>query len=387
MSVEENKALIRHFLRELAEGNLDVIDELVAPDFVDHSLLPGQGSSREEFKRSAAEILSAFPVTSFVIEYQVAEGDMVVTRYVERAFHRGEFMGRPPTGKEETFTALYVHRIVGGKIAEEWSEANTLDVTLQHLEQETRERERIDQELRVARGIQQALLPTTLPNLEGWELARHYQPAREVGGDFYDFLRLADGQVGIIIGDASGKGVPAAVLMASTQSILRAVAQGTSAPGQVLAEANDVLCAYVPPNMFVTCFYGILEPSSGCLHYANAGHNLPCYRRGEGTDELRATGTPLGWLPNMDYEEKETTLVPGDSVLFYSDGLIEAYSPSREMFGTPRLRNLMTAHPTGGPSLAAFLLEELERFAGEGWEQEDDITLVTLRRSEFRARS
>src|SRR5687767_5851632 len=107
MSVEENKALIRHLLREIAEGNLDVIDELVAPDFVDHSLLPGQGSSSEEFKRSAAEILSAFPVTSFVIEYQVAEGDMVVTRYVERAFHRGEFMGRPPTGKEETFTALY----------------------------------------------------------------------------------------------------------------------------------------------------------------------------------------------------------------------------------------------------------------------------------------
>jgi predicted ester cyclase len=387
MSVEENKALIRHFLREIAEGNLDVIDELVAPDFVDHSLLPGQGSSREEFKRSAAEILSAFSVTSFVIEYQVAEGDMVVTRYVERAVHRGEFMGRPPTGNEETFTALYVHRIVGGKIAEEWSEANTLDVTLQHLEQETRERERIDQELRVARNIQQALLPTTLPNLEGWELARHYQPAREVGGDFYDFLRLADGQVGIIIGDASGKGVPAAVLMASTQSILRAVAQSTSAPGQVLAEANDVLCAHVPPNMFVTCFYGILEPSSGRLHYANAGHNLPCYRRAEGTAELRATGTPLGWLPDMDYEEKETTLVSGDSVLFYSDGLIEAYSPAREMFGTPRLRNLITAHPTGGPSLAAFLLEELERFAGEGWEQEDDITLVTLRRSEFRARS
>jgi serine phosphatase RsbU (regulator of sigma subunit) len=229
------------------------------------------------------------------------------------------------------------------------------------------------------------LLPKDVPALHGWELTKHYQPAREVGGDFYDFLPLADGRLGLVIGDVSGKGVPAAVLMASTRSVLRAVAQRALMPGQVLAEANEVLSADVPPSMFVTCFYGILEPSSGRFHYANAGHNLPYWRHDDLASEMRATGMPLGLLPGMHYEEKEAILGPGDAVLFYSDGLVEAHNAEGEMFGDSRLQRFVTNHSVSGESLITELLLELANFTGADGEQEDDITLLTLRRSAARS--
>jgi serine phosphatase RsbU (regulator of sigma subunit)/predicted ester cyclase len=383
VSVEENKALVRRFLEEQAKGNLDVIDELLSPDFVDRSLLPGQGPTREDFRRSVAQILDAFSIMSFAIEKQVAEGDTVVTKYTERSVIRGEFAGLPPTGTEEMFEGIYIHRISDGKIIEEWSQANTLHTTLERLEQETRARERVEQELAVARRIQHALLPKDLPALEGWEIAHHYRPAREVGGDFYDFLRLEDGRIGLVAGDVSGKGIPAAVLMANTQSVLRAVAQREGVtPGRALKEANEVLFTYIPPNMFVTCFYCILDPKSGHLRYANAGHDLPYLCRGDEAEELRARGMPLGLMPRMDYEEREITLAPGNGVLFYSDGLVEAHNPRGEMFGFPRLRKLISVHGTGsGEELVGLLLGELERFTGQNWDQEDDITLVTMQRS------
>jgi serine phosphatase RsbU (regulator of sigma subunit)/predicted ester cyclase len=380
VSLEENKALVRRFLEEQAKGNLNVIDELLSPDFVDRSLLPGQGSTREDFKRSVTEILDAFSIITFTIEEQIAEGDTVVTKYTERSVIKGEFVGLPPTGTEENFEGIYVHRISDGKITQEWSQANTLHTTLERLEEEMRERERVEQDLRVARGIQHALLPKDLPELEGWGIAHHYRPAREVGGDFYDFLNLNDGRVGLVIGDASGKGIPAALVMACTQSVLRAVAQRADlTPGQALKEANEVLCTYLPPNMFVTCFYAILDPPEGRLRYANAGHNLPCCWHESIATQLRARGMPLGLMPGMGYEENERTLAPGDGVLLYSDGLVEAHNPRGEMFGTPRMEEFVGAHP-GGATLIDSLLAELERFTGEQWEQEDDITLLTLQR-------
>ena len=250
---------------------------------------------------------------------------------------------------------------------------------------EAQERERIEQELKVARLIQQTLLPKETPKLSGYELAAYYRPAREVGGDFYDFLELGDGRFGLVVGDVTDKGVPAAIVMATTRTLLRAAAQRLDSPGEVLERTNDVLVQDIPPNMFVTCLYAILDPETGRLVYANAGHDLP-YRRRAGTkglaEELRATGMPLGLMPGMGYEEKEIYLQKGEGILFYSDGLVEAHDPRREMFGFPRLQGLVGAHRSGGSSLVAFLLSELVRFTGEGWEQEDDITLVTLDRSE-----
>jgi serine phosphatase RsbU (regulator of sigma subunit) len=135
----------------------------------------------------------------------------------------------------------------------------------------------------------------------------------------------------------------------------------------------------MPPNMFVTCFYCILDPESGSLSYANAGHDLPYVHYGDGAEELRAIGMPLGLMPGMSYEQKEVVLDAGVSVLLYSDGLVEAHDPKGEMFGFPRLRALIAEHAQER-SLGKYLLEELYSFVGEGWEQEDDITLLTLQR-------
>ena len=257
-------------------------------------------------------------------------------------------------------------------------------------QRQAQERERIEQELRVARLIQQTLLPKQVPDLEGYKLAAYYQPAREVGGDFYDFLKLDDEHLGLVVGDVTDKGVPAAIVMATTRTMLRASAQRLDSPGEVLKRVNDVIVRDIPPNMFITCLYAILDLKSGLLRYANAGHDLPYRRRRRrsssseagGAEELRATGMPLGLLPGMSYEEKEIVLDRGDSVLFYSDGLVEAHDPERKMFGFPRLQGLVGAHRSDGPAMVNFLLSELARFTGEEWEQEDDITLVTLDRSE-----
>jgi serine phosphatase RsbU (regulator of sigma subunit) len=252
----------------------------------------------------------------------------------------------------------------------------------ENLVQETHERELVEQELRVARSIQQASLPKEVPQLQGWKISPYYQPARAVGGDFYDFFELEDGRVGVVVGDATGKGMPAALMAEATSNMLRAVAQalGSSSPGEVLSRVNETLLARIPDNMFVTCFYAILEPNSGSLTYANAGHDLPYLHRNGGAEELRARGMPLGLMPGMEYEEKEIELDAGEGVLFYSDGLVEAHDPKGEMFGFPRLRELVAEHGEER-TLGNLLLEELYSFVREGWEQEDDITLLTLRRS------
>jgi PAS domain S-box-containing protein len=253
------------------------------------------------------------------------------------------------------------------------------DVTEQKLE--AKQRERIEQELRIARLIQQTLLPKTLPELCGYDIAAYYQPAREVGGDFYDLFELEDGRLGLVVGDVTDKGIPAALVMATTRTMLRVSAQRLFPPGEVLKRANDALVSDIPPNMFITCLYAILDTESGRLVYANAGHDPPYLRHhGSDVEELRARGMPLGLMPGMEYEEKETILERGESVLFYSDGLVEAHDPHHEMFGFPKLQGLLGTHRSGESSLIDFLLFELTNFTGEDWEQEDDITLVTLER-------
>ena len=383
MSEEENKALVRRFLEAQSQGDLEVLDELLAPNFVDHNLLPGQEPGREGFIQGVAEDHATLSNIRTTIEYQATDGDMVISRLTQHTIHdRGTYLGiMPPTGQERETMAILIHRIEGGKIVEEWS-ANSAAPVLEELAHEVRERERIEQELQVARRIQQASLPHEVPTLEGWQITPFYQPAREVGGDFYEYFELDDGTVGFAVGDATGKGVPAAFVMSATCALLGGVATASgSSPGEVLGRVNEAVLTRIPPNMFVTCFYAILDPKSATLSYANAGHNLPYLRRrGGDCEELRARGMPLGLMPGMSYEEKEIELEAGEAALFYSDGLVEAHDPKGEMFGFPRLRALVAEHG-GKRSLDSFLLEELHAFVGEGWEQEDDITLLTLRRS------
>jgi serine phosphatase RsbU (regulator of sigma subunit) len=253
--------------------------------------------------------------------------------------------------------------------------------TSERLRRAEEDREREAQELSAARVIQHQLLPEEMPSLPGWRVAAYYGPARAIGGDFYDLFELPDGKLAIVAGDVTDKGIPAALVMATTHSILRGEAPTLVSPGAVLGRANDRLYPYIPAHMFVTCLYAVLDPALGRLRFANAGHNLPYAATAEGVTELRATGMPLGAMPGMTYEENEAHLAPGESVLLHSDGLVEAHDPGGEMFGFPRLRKVVE-NSRGGENLIEECLAELREFTGRDWEQEDDITLVTLQRTQ-----
>jgi serine phosphatase RsbU (regulator of sigma subunit) len=371
---EENKARFRRYLEEAwNQSNLEVVDEIF-DRYISHQP-DGSVLERgpEDVKRFVGEFRSAFPDLRLIIGEQIAEGDKVVSRGTIRGTHLREFRGMAPTGEEMEIPGMAVFRFSEeGKVVESWDSYDQLSLL----------RQSIEQELRVARSIQQALLPKDMPLPDGWQITPYYQPAREVGGDFYDIFELEDGRLGVVEGDATGKGMPAALVASATSSMLRAVAQalGSSSPGEVLSRVNETLVARIPPNMFVTCFYTILEPNSARLSYANAGHDLPYLWRGGDAEELRAKGMPLGLMPGMEYEEKQIELDAGEGVLFYTDGLVEAHDPKGEMFGFPRLRTLISEHGEER-ALGDFLLEQLYSFVGEGWEQEDDITLLMLKRS------
>jgi len=245
---------------------------------------------------------------------------------------------------------------------------------------EARQRERIDQELKIAQLIQQQFLPKSLPDLPSWHVAAFYRPARTVGGDFYDFIPLPDGRIMFVVGDVTDKGVPAALVMASTHSLLRDTAPRLISPGLVLGHVNDMLCVDIPAHMFVTCLALVLDPASGEVEFANAGHDVPYVRTQAGVQELRARGMPLGLMPGMPYEEMRFHFEPGDCALLHSDGLAEAHAPDREMFGFPRVAELVGKGPSG-EALIDLCLTELGTFTGPDHEQEDDITLVSLQRS------
>jgi serine phosphatase RsbU (regulator of sigma subunit) len=250
----------------------------------------------------------------------------------------------------------------------------------ERLQRAQAESERISQELRIARLVQEQFLPDEPPDIPGWRIEAFYRSAREVGGDFYSFIDLPNGDIGIAIGDVTDKGAPAALVMATTQGLLGAEAPRHDTPTTVLEEINKVLVENTPEKMFVTCLYLVLEPASGRLRFANAGHNLPYMSDGHGIVELRATGMPLGIMPAMRYESEEAVVPPGARVLLHSDGLAEAHDRDREMFGLPRITQVM--QKTGSrDDLIDALIEELHGFTGPELPQEDDITLVTLARS------
>jgi anti-sigma regulatory factor (Ser/Thr protein kinase) len=190
---------------------------------------------------------------------------------------------------------------------------------------------------------------------------------------------LDDSRFGLIIGDVTDFGMPSSLVMAITKNILHSAVRLYPSPGQVLSRINDILCRQIPNNMFVTCLFAILDTSTGILSYANAGHDLPICKRHQGTEELRATGMPLGLLPNMEYEEGSITLESGEGFLLYSDGFVEAHNPDRDMFGVGRLQRLIEEFQFSEGSVD-LLLEELYGFIGGDWEQEDDITLVVIYR-------
>ena len=265
------------------------------------------------------------------------------------------------------------------RVAEKVGPALRMVELVERQETDRVHRERYEQELSVARRIQRELLPRETPQPHGWRFEVFYEPAREVGGDFYDFYDLGEGSLGVGVGDVTDKGMPAALVMASCRTVLRGIVLGdrSLAPGEVLRRANELLVGDIPSGMFITCLYGRLESSTGKFRFSNAGHNLPLHKTEGGTHEIRARGMPLGLLEGMQYEGAEAVIEEGESVVLTSDGITEAHNSDRAMFGLDRTRDIVAAAPAGG-GLQSLLLGQ-QTFVGEV-EQEDDITLIVLNR-------
>ncbi|MGH2817558.1 MAG: PP2C family protein-serine/threonine phosphatase [Actinomycetota bacterium] len=246
---------------------------------------------------------------------------------------------------------------------------------------EMQARQRIESEIHVAQLIQQQFLPKTLPEMRGWDVHAYYRPAREVGGDFYDFIPTEGGRLVITAGDVTGKGVPAALVMATTRSILRGEARRLSDPAAILQSANELLVPDIPTNMFVTCLCAVFDPATGEMTLANAGHNLPYVRPAQenAADELKVTGMPLGLLQESTYEHRSTVIQPGETLVLHSDGITEAHNEHGEMFGFPRVKDMVACCENPG-ELIDRLLESVAEFVGPDLEQEDDVTLVVLHR-------
>ena len=263
----------------------------------------------------------------------------------------------------------------------------TIDRTLRHMA-EWREallsRDKLvtlQNELDVARWMQQSILPTQFPKGPGYSVYGKMEAARNVGGDFFDVLQLNEGRIGL---DVSDKGVPAALFMMSSRTLLKSTAMGDINPGEVLRQVNELLQEDNEAGMFVTVLYGVYDPSNSELTYANGGHNSPLVVHRNGTSTLLplTQGIALGVSPNIQYKQNTVTLFPGDTVVFYTDGVTEAMNGAEEQFGLDRLRQLFSATAPQDPEKANLaVFEAVNAFVGDT-PHSDDITCLTFYRSE-----
>ena len=238
----------------------------------------------------------------------------------------------------------------------------------------------LQNELEVARGMQQSILPTQFPKEPNYTVYGKMQPARNVGGDFFDVVHLSDGRLGLAVADVSDKGVPAALFMMSSRTLLKGAAIGLALPGEVLREVNDLLLEDNEGGMFVTVLYAVYDPSSRELTYANGGHNSPLVVHADGTSALLplTDGIALGIAPDLSYKQNTVTLSSGDTIIFYTDGVTEAMNAEEEQFGLDPLSEFFQTNPPRDPEeTTAAVFEAVNAFAGET-PQSDDITCLVL---------
>ena len=264
----------------------------------------------------------------------------------------------------------------------------TIDRTLTHMAEwrdalESRDKlVALQNELDVASKMQQSILPTSFPATAEYEVYGNMVPARNVGGDFFDLIQMENGRLGLAVADVSDKGVPAALFMMSSRTLLKGSAIGMGAPGSVLSEVNTMLTENNDTMMFVTLVYALYDPESGMVTYANGGHCNPLVVHPDGSSvELALTGgVALGVMPGLDYREDQTILDPGDTMVLYTDGVSEAMNAEGEEFGVERLQQLFANQPPASAKMATeAIMQAVSDFAG-GTPQSDDVTCLVLRR-------
>jgi serine phosphatase RsbU (regulator of sigma subunit) len=251
------------------------------------------------------------------------------------------------------------------------------------LYQEERKLLEMQQQVRLAFDIQSSLLPSEAPTLPGYELAAITLPAAEVGGDYFDYIRMDDGRLAISVGDVSGKGMPAALLMANVQATLRGQTVNGDGPATSLGNSNRLLCQSTRRGSFVTLFLGFLDAAGHEVRYANAGHNRPYLVRGDGTvDMLALGGLVAGFMPDHVYGEESRSLSPGDMLVVFSDGVTEAFNEGHEQYGEERLiETIRELRGRPARQVVDGIVDRVKTFAG-AHPQSDDITLLVVRRTD-----
>jgi sigma-B regulation protein RsbU (phosphoserine phosphatase) len=241
-------------------------------------------------------------------------------------------------------------------------------------------RKQIEREFTAARLVQTAMLPTSLPLVEGLDIAARSLPAESTGGDFFDFLRLSDGSLGVAIGDASGHGFSAALVVATAKAYLRALVSSGFDLATLMRQTNKLLLEDLSEGRFVTLFFGILDTTSWSYSYAGAGHDGYLLDADANVKKrLHSTGPPLGWFPEGSYESDEVSLSPGDLLLLMTDGLTEAFSAGREMFGRDRIIEVIRrTRDADSEQIVEEIFREVASFS-EGTEQADDMTIIVMK--------
>ncbi len=292
---------------------------------------------------------------------------------------KGEIYGILVASEARVPTAFHERRLeILTGVAQELS----LAVQNDRLNRERVERERLEKEIQLARQIQRTFLPTHLPQVPGWEIAISWQPAREVGGDLYDIIPLDHSRLGLVIADVSDKGVPAALYMTVVRTLIRAFAHNTSSPARILERVNRLLSGDTQDGLFVTAVYAVLDTQTGHLTYANAGHNLPLLisHKPRTIEPLPRGGMALGILSKNRLEDRTLEICPGDSLLLYTDGVTESFSPSGQIFGEERLVKALEDAPGNRvDKLSAHLSQILAEFLA-GDPPSDDLTMIFLHR-------
>jgi sigma-B regulation protein RsbU (phosphoserine phosphatase) len=242
------------------------------------------------------------------------------------------------------------------------------------------ERDRLGRELQMAREVQSSFLPHGTPQVPGWEFVARWLPAREVAGDYYDFIPSAGGRFGQVIADVAGKGMPAALFMVLTRTIVRASMDRALSPVDGITRVNQLICADFPGGMFVTLFYALLDPATGELTYVSAGHDPPLlYRADSGQlTELWPTGMALGVIADTSYEQRTVHLDPGDLIVFYTDGLTDAIDEQEREFGLERVQRIILDHRQApAADIVAALEQAIDDFAGPVDPFDDIAIMVT----------
>jgi serine phosphatase RsbU (regulator of sigma subunit) len=304
----------------------------------------------------------------------------------------GTILCAPIRAQDATWGRIVLGRLAGqpeftaadGKLAMALAHQAAIAMENARLHQEELKQQRLDEELAIGRQIQLSLLPQSYPVIPGWQFASHYEPARQVGGDFYDLYPLprAPERLSLVVADVTGKGIPAALLMAFSRTVMRTESTAGGGPAATLVQANRAIVDDIRPGLFLSACCAVLDTRTGALAYASGGHDPPLWFRAETgeTEWLSARGFVLGAFPDVEPEECVIHLGHGDLLLFYTDGVTEARSPSRELFGEERLVATVRAHArTGARQTREALVAAIEAFVA-GTQQTDDLTLLVVSR-------